>query len=276
MTCKEVQNLFGHALDGVLPKNVVSTFFEHLTRCPLCRKDYELELITKSAVHSAVKPVQAPSAVRQAVLLALGNESSLPAERPGILSFFANRFLSIPAVASGIAIIALAYLFLPPSPSADSLTVHNASNDVINQTMKNFQRIRDGELKPTMTSCYPEGVIAYFENNGIKFAVNIRPMENCDWYGALFNEYNGVKLAHVVYKLGDDLMYVYQVKSDEATGGSTLRMPPAAKASLEKTGWYLDPQHPKCNVVLWNEKGTLCVAASTMKKEKMLSLFASK
>lgn len=276
MDCKEVHNLFGHAIDGILPKNFVSAFFEHLSLCHPCKKEYELELVTKSAVRTAVPPVRTPAAVHDAILLALGNQYAASANAPSLRSRFFGGSFTVPALVGGLAVAALVYFIVPFSPSPDELTVHTASNDVINQTMKNFQLIRDGEMKPTMTSCYPEGVITYFESNGVKFAVNIRPIDNCDWYGALFNEYNGVKLAHVMYKIGDELMYVYQVRCDEATEGSTLRLPPAAKTSLAKTGWYLDPQHPNCNVVLWKENGTLCVAASTMKKEKMLEIFASK
>ncbi|MGB2867774.1 MAG: hypothetical protein WBD36_04940 [Bacteroidota bacterium] len=276
MDCKEAHDQFGHAIDGILAKNFVPAFFEHLSLCRPCKKEYELELVTKSAVRAAIPQVRTPMPVHDAILLALGNEYEASTETPSLFSRMFGGSFTLPALVGGLAIAALVYFFLPSSPSPDELAVHTAANDVINQTMNNFRLIRDGELKPTMTSCYPEGVITYFEKNGVKFAVNIRPMDNCDWYGALFNEYNGVKLAHVVYKMGDELMYVYQVRCDEATDGSTLRLPPAAKTSLAKTGWYLDPQHPDCNVVLWKENGTLCVAASTMKKEKMLEIFASK
>jgi hypothetical protein len=49
-------------------------------------------------------------------------------------------------------------------------------------------------------------------------------------------------------------------------------MPPAARTSLQKTGWYTDPHHPRCNVVVWISNETLCVAVSSMKKDEMLAL----
>ncbi|HTP13884.1 MAG TPA: hypothetical protein VMM37_09640, partial [Bacteroidota bacterium] len=54
--------------------------------------------------------------------------------------------------------------------------------------------------------------------------------------------------------------------------GSALVMPPAARTSLQKTGWYTDPHHPRCNVVVWISNETLCVAVSSMKKDEMLAM----
>jgi hypothetical protein len=98
------------------------------------------------------------------------------------------------------------------------------------------------------------------------------PMENCEWYGAISSDYGGIKLAHVVYKVDEYTMYVYQVEQDAIKEGSPLQLPAAARASLEKSGWYTDPEHPDHNVVLWTTNGTLCAAVSSLKKDRLLAL----
>jgi hypothetical protein len=93
----------------------------------------------------------------------------------------------------------------------------------------------------------------------------------------LVNEVDGVKLAHVVYTIGDDVLYIYQVKRDEAFGdGGHLTLPAAGREAMLQTGWYTDPDHKDCNVVVWEEAGTICAATSTMNKTKMLALLATR
>jgi hypothetical protein len=104
----------------------------------------------------------------------------------------------------------------------------------------------------------------------------VKNIESCDWYGASSSDYNGVKLAHVVYKIGDELMYVYQVSEQDVEKGSLLQLPLAARTALAETNWYTDPDHPECNVVLWRDNGTLCAAVSTMKKDRILALLTAK
>ena len=69
---------------------------------------------------------------------------------------------------------------------------------------------------------------------------------------------------------------MYEVEKEQAMRGPILSLPSAARASLQETGWYTDPQHKDCNVVLWTVNKTLCAAVSTMKKDRMLALLTAK
>jgi hypothetical protein len=62
------------------------------------------------------------------------------------------------------------------------------------------------------------------------------------------------------------------VRKRNVVEGSPLIMPPAARTALRKTGWYTDPHHPDCNVILWISDQTLCAAVSSLKKDQMLAL----
>ena len=217
-----------------------------------------------------------PDSVRQSIIEVVRTEASAEArERRDIWSVIFGR-IPAPIVGLGFAAVAIALLLIPMG-SHDDLIRHAAANDVINQAASNFQLIRDGKIKPAMTSCSPEQVSAYLDAQHVPFQVSIRPMEQCEGYSAIVNEYDGVALVHIVYKIGDDLLYVYQVKTEEALGAHAhLTMCQAAREAIEGTGWYTDPQHPDCNVVLWEENGTLCAATSTMTKGHMMAVLATR
>lgn len=277
MNCSEAQELAGPALEGRLSDADRSAFNGHLGGCPVCRRDYELESATRSLLRATVAPVVTPDAVRRGIVDAIRAEArtAKQAVRHDLWSAVFGR-VPAPVVGFGLAAILIAFLLFPIGPN-DDLIRHAAANDVITQAATNFQLIRDGKVKPAITSCSPEQVGAYLEAQHMPFSVNLRPIERCDGYSAVVNEYDGVRLAHVVYKMGNDLLYVYQVRKEEAIGEKGhLTMPAAAREAIERTGWYTDPQHPDCNVVMWEDNGTLCAAASTMQKEKMMAILASR
>ncbi len=259
----------------MLPKQAEADFRHHVTVCPPCRTAYELESLAKRIVQQKVKRLPTPPQVYEAVVRTLGVEKEVaPTTSRWFDRLFGSRYL-VPALLTGATAIVVLLMFTP-AQRTDQSTRHTAANDIINQSIINFALVRSGELKPSMVSCYPEGVVGFFERNGMRFAVNVKSLENCEWYGAISSDYNGVRLAHVVYKIGDDIMYVFQVSEDEVQEGSLLQMPPAAKQALASTNWYTDPDHPDCNVVLWKDKGTLCAAVSTMKKDRLLALLTAK
>ena len=270
MTCDKVLELLGLALDGPFSGQIREEFFNHLSVCARCRREFELETVAQQLVRKSVKHVIAPHNVRNFVLGSLREEFARAEGRISwVERFFGKRFF--PSLVTALVVVALIYYFAPLEPSGSRLAVHTASNDVIFQLLQNFTRIREGQLKPRTVACDAAVIKSYFKKNGHDFAANTKVIDDCDWYGAMVSEFDGVKLAHVVYQTGDDVTYVYEVKKKEALEGGSLSMPPAAKQALTEKGVYTDPLHPGCNVVVWIANETLCAAVSTMKKEKLLA-----
>ncbi len=272
MNCSDAKALFGDALDGALKPESRSAFFDHLQVCFSCRKAYELESIAKSVVHDHCPHVAVPPDVIRSVSEAIEREVEHPSP---ILSWVQEVFTTrrlIPALVGSIAIAVFLVFFNQPleTPLLES-DAHTASNDVIFQSLQNFARLEKGELKPARIATRAEDVHNYLDSTGTDFAV-VHPMDCCKSYGAATSEYDGIRLAHIVYTLDGDVMYVYQVRKAHVLEGSALIMPPAARTSLRKTGWYTDPHHPLCNVVVWIADEALCVAVSSMKKDEMLAL----
>lgn len=270
MTCDEVLEHLGLALDGSFSGHVREEFFNHLSVCTRCRREFELETVAQQLVRKSVKHVVAPHNVRNFVLSSLRQEFTHVEEHVTWMEyFFGRRFF--PSLVTALVVITLIYYFVSLEPSGSRLAVHTASNDVIFQSLQNFTRIREGQLKPKTVACDAAVIKSYFKKNGHDFAANTKVIDDCDWYGAMVSEFGGVRLAHVVYHTGDDITYVYEVKKVEALEGVSLSMPPAAKQALAERGVYTDPLHPGCNVVVWTANETLCAAVSTMKKDKLLA-----
>ncbi len=272
MNCSDANALFGDALDGELTPESRSALSDHLRAWFSCRKAYELESITRAVVRENCPRVTTPPDTVRFVTAAIEQER----EHPSVIlawihEVFTTRRL-IPALVGSIAIAVFLIFFSQPSetPLLES-DAHTASNDVIFQSLQNFAMLEKGELKPARIATRADVVHQYLDSSGMDFAV-IHPMDCCKSYGVATSVYAGIRLAHVVYTLDGDVMYVYQVRKAHVQEGSALVMPPAARTSLQKTGWYTDPHHPNCNVVLWTTDQTLCVAVSSMKKDEMLAL----
>ncbi|MBF8248970.1 MAG: zf-HC2 domain-containing protein [Bacteroidetes bacterium] len=152
MTCDEVLEHLGLALDGSFSGPVREEFFNHLSLCGRCRREFELETVAQQLVRKSVKHVVAPHHVRDFVLGSLREEFAHAeqgvswAER-----FFGRKFF--PSLVSAVVVIALIFYFGLLEPSGSRLAVHTASNDVIFQLLQNFTKIREGQLKPRTVAC---------------------------------------------------------------------------------------------------------------------------
>jgi len=274
LNCNETHKHLVDAVDRHLPDDLQSAVLAHLKLCMPCRSEYELQLLAKQIISTKLKKSATPDDVRAAVVAALDREAAAP-------SGFSLRALLpqarwVPAIAATAAVLLLIVLMNIPTTLNEDDYAHTSANDVINRSVQNFSLVRSGEMKPSMIACYPDIVVGYFEEQGVDFAVSIPVDDSCDWYGAISNTYDGVKQAHIMYKRGDDLLYVFEVNKNAALRGSTFSLPVAARKSLAETGWYTDPQHRDCNVVLWTVDETLCAAVSTMGKDQMLAVLTAK
>lgn len=273
MKCKEVFDNLGDAIDRELPKAKKDDFYHHLEICPPCRNKFELECLAKSIIRKTLRMVRTPRSIYSSIVRSIREESGVGTS--WLDRLLGSKFLT-PVLVGGLAIVAVMFFLSEPQQAPDDGVTLTPANDIISQSMANFSLIREGSLKPALTACDPDSILQYFKASGVPFSASIVRLSDCDWYGAIVNQYNGVRLAHVVYKMGNELMYVYQVSKAEVMEGSVLTLPQAAKSSLTQSGWYTDPDHPEGHLVLWSDDGSVCSAVSTMEKQKMLALLKSR
>ena len=276
MDCKEVQQHAGDAIDRTLPNGLAKEFQAHLEKCKPCRREVALERLSKHMVQRNVRQLPTPGSVQTFILssLRLEYEQEKPERGPWFAGLLPFRF-ALPALAGGIV---AAIFFLIVSSRTDpsyQMTAHTASNDIINLSFANFALVKSGKMQPEMVTAVPESVGDFFEKSNLQFDVHIPVLKTCEWYGGSASECSGVKQAHLLYKIGKELVYVFEVSDDDALYGTRVSLPLAAKKALAQSGWYTDPDHPDCNVVLWKTDEAVCVAVSTMKKAQLLALLTA-
>ncbi|MBM4162403.1 MAG: hypothetical protein FJ217_15040 [Ignavibacteria bacterium] len=277
MDCRSFQEHLGDAIDRFLPQSVEQEFQAHLDLCRKCRDEFELERLCKQVVQRKIKRVGTPPATQALVLHSLQEQyAKASSSAEGWWDRLFTRRALVPAIASGLAVVVFVLFLTVQRDPSEALTDHSASNDLINQSFKNFALVRSGELKPDFVASCPESVASYFKKSSIDFAVHVVRMPDCEWYGAMAVEHAGVKMAHVAYRTGDDWMFVCEARHDAVMQSASLSLPPAAKRALTASNWYIDPAHPECNVVMWITDGVLCTAVSTMKKEKLLAVLTTR
>ncbi len=277
MDCKEAQQFAGDAIDGSLPNGVEEELQAHLNKCKPCRGEVVLEKLSKDMVRQNVKQIPTPRNIRSSILksLRLEFEQLEPDQESWLASLFPLRVVA-PALAAGIV---TTLFFLMVSTRVDPLyqmTAHSSSNDIIHQSFANFALLQAGIMLPAMVTTVPESMGDFFRKSDLQFGVDIPKLRNCDWSGGSASECSGVKRAHLFFKIGSESVYIFEVSDDDALYGTQISLPLAAKRALAQSGWYTDPSHPDCNVILWKTDEAVCVAVSTMKKEQLLALLPTR
>jgi hypothetical protein len=274
--CRDVEQYAGDAIDRSLAKEVENEFQAHLERCSPCRKEIVLEKLSKQMVRQNVRWIPTPRSIHSLVVSTLHREQEYNGTEPEAwLAGIVPSRVVLPALAGGIV---AAVFFLMVSTQMDisyRQTAHTASNDIINQSFKNLALLQAGKFQPAMVSTVAESVSDFFQRSDLQFGVEMPKFHNCDWCGGSASERSGVKQAHLIYRIGNEWVFVFEVSDDDGLYGTQLSLPPAAKRALAQSGWYTDPDHPDCNVIIWKTDEAVCVAVSTMNKGKLLALLTA-
>lgn len=163
------------------------------------------------------------------------------------------------------------FLFSPPQSSVLSIA-GLASNSIIRLAHDNFELIKSGSLKPAIVTCYLELLISFFDAQNIRHSITIPQLEGCDWYGAFLEEIEGVQFVHIIYQIDDNYLHLAQVQKDHIGKQHKFTLDGRINAALQEKGCYTEVDTEECSIVLFMYNETLCVATSTMKKERILAL----
>lgn len=273
MDCDGVQQHAGSAIDGFLAKDVEHEFQTHLERCKPCRDEIEKEQLSKHLVRRYVSWIPTPRSIQTLIITSLHREDTAFRLSDDSRTASATPFRIIMPVLTG-AFVAAAFFFMAGNPSErlSILSAHTAENDIIHQSFETLTQLQSGRFIPALISSVPESVGGFFRRSALQFGVQVPSLRGCDWCGASASDNQGVRRAHLIYKLSDEWVYVCEMNGEDALNGVLFSLPPAARTALKQSGWYADPMHPNCNVVLWKKNDVVCVAVSTMGKERLLAL----
>jgi hypothetical protein len=272
--CNGVRQHAGSAIDGFLAQEIEQDFQAHLDRCRPCRDEIGLEKLSKQLVRRSVSWIPTPRSIQILIVSSLHQEYHTSELTNDFLIAGVARFRGlVSALAGGAVAAAFAFMVGVPSERSLALSAHTADNDIIRQSFETIAQVRTGRFVPAMISSVPESVGGFFQRSSLQFGVQIPRLRGSDWCGGSASDKEGVRQAHLVYKMGEEWVYLCEMSGEDALNGDQLSLPPAARIALRHSSWYTDPMHPRCSVIVWQRNNVVCVAVSTMEKQQLLALF---
>lgn len=266
MNCNEFKECVCEIVDKRLNEERTNELLHHADICPHCQYEFQSMQATKNIILSKIKRQSVPAEVYYSIINAtLNNGSSSWFKKLfGINLNPAIAFVFIAVVAVGIY-----SLFVPQNKGMTE------EANIISQSLKNYQAVIGGAIKPQLIST--EDDVHSFLSKDVSFDVNVPKMKGCSSCAGVLSSFSGVKLAHVVYQLGDKrIIYIYQADLDEAMNGTRISLPDEAKDELKKTNWYIREFADNKTIVMWRYNNTLCSAVSEMKKDELVALLIDK
>lgn len=247
-------------------------FDEHARLCPPCRREYESELSTKELVHNRVHMVAVPLILYRSITEKLQR----PLKGSRSVQTLSARLFQSPLIRPAIAFVLTAIVVIlvvrptePPRGIPFLTAAGYAPNNVVHQSVENYHKVLRGEITPQLVSSQNSEVQNFFSGK-TDFPVEVPVMRQCTLVGAVVNQHEGVGLAHVVYRTGNDIIYLYQACWQTVQRGEKLELAPEIGTELTKGGWYLSGEPGGDAIVLWKSGPTLCIAVSHMKSDHLL------
>jgi hypothetical protein len=129
--------------------------------------------------------------------------------------------------------------------------------------MRTYDALITGDMRPQIVSEIPERVKAFFEGK-TEYPVLVPVMRECRLVGGVLNTFHGTTLAHVVYRHGDQTIYLAQACKETVMRGDQLRLSPEVREKLESTGWFRETTPSGASIVVWTRGGTVCAAIARL------------
>lgn len=268
-------------------------------------KKYKTELLTKNLFQSKIKPVELPLTTYVKINNSVDNlvyavlekkkeeltQSSFAHEVHYNLPFLVYlmrlittkvrlRWVTVPAYSFAIlfiVILAAAGLFVDrtQSPGLNQFVTSGSDKSVMVQAVNNFHKILAGEMSPQMNSTDENAVCSYLKN-GTRFDAFVPCLKNCSLKGACYNEYNGQKLAHIVYTSGKDVIYIYETHIS-SIHCKNLELPDPVHSQMMADKYYLCDHVDKdnCTLMMWYKDSILCASVSKLSKQRLYNTLAS-
>ena len=266
MKCSEFKECVCEIVDKRLSDEQTKELMQHAHVCPHCNFEFTSMQATKNIVHEKLQRQSVPSDVYYSIINA-ALDSSNTSWFKKLFGFKLNPAIALVAIA--LIAIGIYSLFNPSSGGMPE------EANIISQSLKNYQAVIGGSIKPQLVST--EDAVRTFLAKEVAFDVNVPRMKGCSSCAGVLSNFNGVKIAHVVYQVeGENVIYIYQASMNDAMEGTTIGLPEDARDELKRTDWYVRELSDSMTIVMWRYKNTLCSAVSSMKKDQLIALLTEK
>lgn len=146
----------------------------------------------------------------------------------------------------------------------------------VKESLQNYRAVRSGQITLQCKTASFETLDKFFHEKGVHYNI-VHPKINAQLLGGVVSEENGKKSAHLVFKHGETLLYMWEIDLDEKT---------VRHASIHSEAWALlrkgerlwdTKTDTSTTVVFWEDekKGhrTLCSVVSALPRTNLQPLF---
>ncbi|HZV13006.1 MAG TPA: zf-HC2 domain-containing protein [Candidatus Kapabacteria bacterium] len=280
MDCKEVQLYLTDLVDKRdISKATQEAIERHLANCANCQSELELAHVTKSFVTSRFSPVTIPSPTVSAVrsMIVAETNRSEAFDRANSVEGFWSIFRKRPILAYGSLVVAVLLIWLL-SPGQNKERLFNESQAAfIAGDINAFDHLISGSEPIQIETSDEIRLKMFFAAHGISCDVEIPHFAKASIVGGMVNFAGKVPIAHVVYKFGNHMMCMCELRMADMCASNRLGISDSAQHCLANgtVYWYCDGAK-KHSVGLWKYKNTFCSVTSDCDPQELASIFQSR
>lgn len=282
-----------HITDPDLKKQIE----DKLNSDPKLNAKYQSELLTKNLIQQRIAQAELPERTYHNVMRSIdsliadsaSNRNKLTQEQqiPEYPSFWQSMLekltaplFGIPRYAFGIILVFIIagslLIFGGGKKTLNPYITSGTDKSVMVQAVNSFHKIINGEVKPQLKSSNAAEVEKFVKEKS-NFSPYIPVIENYILEGAVCNEYNGQKMAHIVYKNGNEVFYILQTPVSCVTK-KDLDLPDDVHKEIINASYYMCDkvdENDECTMTLWIKNNVMCASMSNMPKQKMYATFTN-
>lgn len=176
-------------------------------------------------------------------------------------------YLRKPAIAVGVAAVALVAVvwFALDRPAATApFRLYEAS-------YANFQDIVGGTLELGKRTSDPSELASFFRDQGVTYDVFF-PTLDATLEGGVVSEHHGQRYAHLVYRAGDHLIYIFEV-DEPSIDGNVIAMASDVADDLQHSRWHWEERAGVGTMFVWESNNIVCSAVSDLRTQDLSALF---
>ncbi len=180
-----------------------------------------------------------------------------------------------PVLVIAVACVAAFFVLNPlRRSSTEAHPASNSSDNIITQSLANYQAMASGAILPQQLSGDPQHLSGFFAGK-TDFPVLVPQLAGCTLVGGVLNQHSGTTLAHVVYMHNGNLVYMFEACWETVKRGEKLRLPQPVQDELLRKGLVAEAQPDGRTVVLWTKGNTLCAAVARMNKDDLIACLSA-
>jgi hypothetical protein len=263
------------AVDNELLRDESKDFHEHIEICGSCRDEYELERITKAYLKRKITFVDVPYDVEQAIMEQLSSQSKAGKSEGFFSRLFGNRFFQPVMAVGATLVIGIALFFanksnvIIPALQNGTEAAQHTQQDVLALAETNFQDVLSGTFKPQITALATSDVASYINQNA-GYTMNLPAVASADWIGGTVSTYDGSKFPQIVYKMGDDYIYICSFPKS-SLDSKRISIPGYCSKAIESNGYYWGENSNGDAQAAWNNANHVCIATSNLEKSELIA-----